>query len=97
VGGKMQIDNLNFNFYFVTAKEYSKTAGLSYRDVLEFCKTGKLEALKTEGGQWKVKVYKGDTVSREEYNRLLEEKNRIQGVLDSVAKLVMHNDKPEMT
>jgi len=85
----MSADNLRFNFYYVTANAYAKATRLSYRDVLEFCKTGKLEALQTEGGQWKVKVYKDDIVSREKYNKLFEEYSRYKGMVEAVSKLVM--------
>ena len=85
----MAVDNLEFNFVFVSAKEYAKRTGLSYNEVLRFCETGQLEAYKTDGGQWRIKVYKGDTVSREEYNKLFEECNRYKGMVEAVSKLVM--------
>ena len=43
--------DLEFNFILVTPSEYAKTTRVSYKEVLKFCKTGQLEAYKTDGGQ----------------------------------------------
>ena len=67
--------DLEFNFILVTPSEYAKTTRVSYKEVLKFCKTGQLEAYKTDGGQWRIKVYKDDVVSKEEYEKLFEEWN----------------------
>lgn len=84
----MSVDNLNFNFTIVSAKRYSELTGLSYQETLSLCETKQLEAHKTDGGQWRIKVYKGDAVSRDEYNRLLEENSRLKGIVEAVSKLV---------
>ena len=85
----MAVDNLEFNFILVTPAEYAKATRASYNETLSFCKTGQLEAYKTDGGQWRIKVYKDDVVSKKEYNKLLEERNYYKGTVESVTKLVM--------
>lgn len=84
----MAVDNLEFNFILVTPAEYAKATGASYNETLSFCKSGQLEAYKTDGGQWKIKVYKDDIVSRKEYDELSEERNRYKGLVEAVAKLI---------
>ena len=85
----MSVGNLEFNFRLVTPAEYAKGTGISYNEALSFCKTGQLEAYRTDGGQWKIKVYKNDTiVSREEYNKIFDERNYYKGMVEAVSKLV---------
>lgn len=80
----MAADNIEFNFVYVSAKEYAKKTELSYKEVLRFCETGQLEAYRTDGRQWRIKVYKGDVVSRKEYEKLFEECNRYKGMVEAV-------------
>ena len=47
----MAADNIEFNFVYVSAKEYAKKTELSYKEVLRFCETGQLEAYRTDGRQ----------------------------------------------
>ena len=84
----MAVENLEFSFILVTPAEYAKATGISYNEALNFCKTGQLEAYKTDGGQWRVKVYKDDVVSREEYSKLFEERNYYKGMVEAISKLV---------
>ena len=84
----MAVDNLEFNFILVTPAEYAKATGISYNEALSFCKTGQLEAYKTDGGQWRVKVYKDDVVSKKEYEKMFEELNYYKGMVKAVSKLI---------
>ncbi len=84
----MSVKNLEFNFSLVTPAEYAKGTGISYNETLSFCKTGQLEAYKTDGGQWRIKVYKGDIVSKEEYRKLFDECNYYKGMIETISKLI---------
>ncbi len=84
----MAVDNLEFNFILVTPAEYAKATGASYNETLSFCKSGQLEAYKTDGGQWRVKVYKDDVVSKKEYEKMFEELNYYKGMIKAVSKLI---------
>ncbi len=84
----MSVDNLEFNFILVTPAEYAKATGASYNETLSFCKSGQLEAYKTDGGQWKIKVCKDDVISKKDYQEMFEELNRYRGMIEAVAKLI---------
>lgn len=79
------------NFEMVSAKKYSKVSGLAYQIVLQQCENGTLDAYKTDGGQWRVKVHKGDMVSKVEFEKLQAENIKLKTSLEAIKSLVAIN------
>lgn len=79
--------DLEINFKYVSAKSYSDITGLNYGSTLEMCEKGELEAIRADGGQWRIKVYKGDCISREEYEKIATENIRLKAIIDGIFKL----------
>lgn len=70
-------------FVWVTPKEYSEQTGMWIEDVKRLCNTGKLECEKSPGGYYRIKVYKDESVSREEYERIKTELEKYKTVVET--------------
>ena len=83
---------------FVTARKFSEATGENYELILDLCKNGTLKCEKTEGGHFK--IYKSeldkqlnqkqDFVSKEEYEAVIRENEKLKCVLSQL-KLTIDN------
>lgn len=80
------MDELNFKF--VSAEKYSKLTGLGVEEVKRLCKINKLEHEMTEGGYYKIKVYKNDCVSKSDYERVKQENIEMKTTLENIKKIM---------
>lgn len=85
----------------VSPKEFSKKTGLSYGAVLMMCKKNEINAVKTQGGQFKIfdkelKKYTNDCseyVSREEYTKVVRENERLRTFIDGLKIYIANSGK----
>lgn len=72
----------------LSPKKFAEKAGLSYEQVLNMCKKGEIDAIKTTGGHFKIaekelNKFKQDStyVSKEEYMKVIRENERLKTLL----------------
>ncbi len=82
------MQNIQVNHKWLSAKAYAEQTGLGVEKVKQFIRAGKIEGEQTDDGYWKVKVYKDDAVSREEYNKVLEENTELKTTLNMMKKVL---------
>lgn len=69
--------------YYLSALAYAKKTGINPETVKAMLRTNQLEGFVTEG-QYKIKVYKNGSVSREEYESILKEKIKLETQLNNI-------------
>lgn|GEM_PF-2117772 len=86
-------------FTEMTTTEYAKAMGISDSTVRRRCEQGLLDAYKLNddlsGSRWVIKVPKGDTVSRAQYERLLRENSELKTVIALIRKLLERDSWPD--
>lgn len=75
---------------WISQREYCKRYKVNPDTVKKMIYDGKLEAIKTEGGHIKIKLG-GDTVSREQYEKIYGEYIKLKTILENVQSLVGGN------
>lgn len=68
---------------YVSASKYAKMTGLGVEEVKKRCKNGTLESFITEGGYYKIAL-RQNTVSKEEYDKVVRENEKLKGIIQSV-------------
>ena len=61
---------------YLSAEQYAKQSGMGVEEVKRQC-------LMTEGGYYKIPVYE-DVVPKEQYEKILQEKERYKTIVDTV-------------
>lgn len=74
---------------YLSAEEYSRQSGLGVEEVKKQCNLGKIEHLRTEKGYYKIKVYDGDVVPKESYEKLLQENTELKTKLANVKAILI--------
>ena len=74
---------------YLSAEEYSRQSGLGVEEVKKQCNLGKIEHLRTEKGYYKIKVYDGDVVPKEQYENLLAEKVKLETQLANIKAILV--------
>ena len=72
---------------WVSQKEYCKRYKVNPDTVKKLIHEGKLEAIMTQGGQYRIRIG-GDTVSREKYEKLYSDYVELKTLLNNVRTLV---------
>ena len=75
---------------WISQREYCKRYKVNPDTVKKMIYDGKLESIKTDGGHLKIRVG-GDTVSREQYERIYGEYIKLKTILENVQSLVGGN------
>jgi len=75
-------------YFWLSAKKYSEQTNLGYEETLRQCETGELIAVQTDGGQWRIKVYKYESVPFEEYEKVLIRVTEAESKLEAVKTLL---------
>ena len=72
---------------WISQREYCKRYKVNPDTVKKMIYEGKLESIKTDGGHLKIRVG-GDTVSREQYEKIYGEYIKLKTILENVQSLV---------
>ena len=67
---------------YVSAEKYSEMVGMGAEEIKRQCRIGKIECLRTEKGHYKIPIYEGDAVSREQYEKVLKENVKLKTILE---------------
>ena len=84
----MTIIENNVNHYYLSASEYADKTGIGEAEVKKQLKTGFLEGFITDGGHYKIKVYKNDSVSLKQYEKVLQENTELKTKMLTIRNLV---------
>lgn len=76
--------NFEIPFVWVTPKEYSKQTGMWIEDVKRLCNEGKIPCEKSPGGYYRIKVYKNEAVSMEEFEQVNQELARYKTIVETM-------------
>lgn len=74
---------------YLSAEEYSRQSGLGVEEVKKQCNLGKIEHLRTEKGYYKIKVYDGDVVSKEEHEKVVQENTELKTRLANIKAILV--------
>lgn len=74
-------------FYYLSARAYAEQTGIGVAEVVKQFNSGNLEGLKTNG-QYKIKVYKNDSVPYKNYKQVLQENVELKTRLEAIRRLV---------
>ena len=73
---------------YLRATEYAKLYNLPVQRVRKMCEAGELDAYREGvGGHWYIRDSPGDSVSREEYEKLLSENSMLKTKLQTILSL----------
>jgi len=70
-------------FAWVTPKEYSDQTGMWIEDVKRLCNEGKIPCEKSPGGYYRIKVFKDESVSREEFEKIKQELEKYKTIVET--------------
>lgn len=73
---------------YISAERYSKESGMGVEEVKRQCRLGKISCIITEGGFYKIPVY-DDAVSKEEYQKVIQDNTRLKTILDTIVNTAM--------
>lgn len=77
---------MEVNHIYMSPKQYSKATGgnIGVEEIKRLCRIGRLPCEMSEGGYYHIKVYKDNCVSREEYDRIIKENERLKTILKNI-------------
>ena len=80
---------MEVNHIYMSPKEYHDATGgcIGVEEIKRLCRIGQIPCLRTENGYYKIKVYKDDCVSREEYERIVKENIELKQILFNINNL----------
>lgn len=80
---------MEVNHIYMSPKQYHDATGgkLGIEEIKRLCRTGKIPCEMTEGGYYKIKVYKNNCVSLEEYQKVLKENERLKTFIKSILNI----------
>lgn len=78
----------NVNHYYLSASEYADRTGIGEAEVKKQLRIGFLEGFITDGGHYKIKVYKNDSVPLKQYEKVLQENIELKTKLQTIKTLV---------
>lgn len=75
---------MKVNHYYLSASEYSKQTGMGVEEVKRLCRLGRIPCEFTEGGYYKIKIYKDNCISIEEYNKVIKENEKLKTIIKNI-------------
>lgn len=75
---------------WISQREYCKRYNMNTETVKQLIHEGKIEAVKTQGGHIKIRIY-GDVVPRDVYEKEKELRIKAEARLEHIAKLAQVN------
>lgn len=82
---------MEINHYYISAEAYSKQTGLGVEEVKRLCRIGRIPCERTKKGYYKIKIYKNDCVSIEEYDRVVKENIELKALVKNINNLTNIN------
>ena len=81
---------VELNFTEMTPAQYGKMLSppLSPATIIRRCQQGLLDAYQTEGGHWKIKVFKNETITKEQYESVKKENELLKAKIIAISKLI---------
>ncbi|WP_251861937.1 DNA-binding protein [Clostridium sp. Marseille-Q2269] len=80
----------------LSPQKFAKESGLSYQQVLQMCKGKEINALRTEGGHFKIppkeldKFKNSNYVTKEDYLQIIRENERLKALLEQFKKYALN-------
>ena len=75
---------------WISLNEYMRRYTMGYAAVMELIHDGKIEAQKI-GNRYKIRVG-GDTVSREQYEKVLERANKAEAIVETLRAILVRKE-----
>ncbi len=75
---------------WISLNEYMRRYKMGYEAVLKLIHSGKVEAQKI-GSRYKIRVG-GDTVSREQYEKVLERANKAEAIVEALRAILVRKE-----
>ena len=77
---------MEVNHIYMSPKEYHDATGgcIGVEEIKRLCRIGQIPCLRTDGGYYKIKVYKGDCISREKYEKIVQENIKLKQILSNI-------------
>ncbi|MCI8470354.1 MAG: hypothetical protein HFJ35_02520 [Clostridia bacterium] len=77
---------MEVNHVYMSPKQYSEATGnkIGIEEIKRLCRIGRIPCEMTKKGYYKIKVYKDNCVSREEYDRVIKENNELKQLLKTI-------------
>jgi predicted site-specific integrase-resolvase len=78
-------------------QKFSKKIGFSYEQVINMCRSGKVESFRTPGGHYKIpdkeldKFLNPDFISRDEYMKVVRENEKLKTILNQLKLTIEHS------
>ncbi|NFD76023.1 helix-turn-helix domain-containing protein [Clostridium botulinum] len=78
----------------LTPQQFAQKCGISYNQVLNMCKRREINALKTDGGHFKIpekeldRFKNSDYVTKEEYLRVIRENEELKTIIKNCMNLL---------
>ena len=84
---------MEVNHVYMSPREYSKATGnnIGVEEIKRLCRIGRIPCEMTENGHYKIKVYKDNCVSKEEYDRVVKENIELKALLKNINNLTQIN------
>ncbi len=75
---------MSIPYFFVSAEEYSRQTKMGVEEIKKLCRLGEIEHYRTEGGYYKIKVYKDGSIPIEEHQKIKDENTRLKTILETI-------------
>ncbi len=73
---------------YVSAEEYSRRSGMGVEEVKRQCRLGNIPHMMTEKGYYKIEVYDNNVVSREQYDKVIEENAKLKTTVSNMKSIL---------
>ena len=77
------------NHYYLSAAEYAEQTGIGEAEAKKQLRTGFLEGFITEGGHYKIKVYKDGSVPYKQHEAVVKENAELKAKLETVKSVLV--------
>lgn len=68
---------------------------IGYAAALQILHSGEIKYIKTTGGQYKIPIYDNDSISKETYEKLLKENERLKTIIKSIYNIIKEETNGE--
>jgi len=81
---------MEINHVYMSPKQYHDATGgvLGIEEIKRLCRIGRIPCEMTKKGYYKIKVYKDNCVSIEEYERILKENQHLKTIIQNIFKII---------
>lgn len=77
---------MDVNHVYMSPKQYHNATGgvIGIEEIKRLCRIGKIPCERTQNGYYKIKVYKDNCVSREEYEKVIKENEKLKTIIRNI-------------